>query len=141
MSTLYEKDFYGWCLEQSSCLKEGKKLDVINLAEEIESLGNSEERALTNALELLFMHILKWKYQSRYRTKSWINTINHRRIKINKILKKNPSLQPKLKECIDDAYESARYLASDETKLELETFPETMEFTFHWAMNKEIIFP
>ena len=45
---LYDQDFYQWTQEQAALLREGawQDLDVINLAEEIESLGKSDRRAL-----------------------------------------------------------------------------------------------
>jgi hypothetical protein len=44
LSNLYETDFYAWTLEQSKLLKEGdfKHLDIPNLVEEIESLGQQQ---------------------------------------------------------------------------------------------------
>ena len=46
-----------------------------------------------------------------------------------KTLKKNPSLKPKLKEIIDDAYYTARLSASQETGLLEDTFPEECPWT------------
>src|SRR6266540_2033959 len=48
VSTRYDTDFYQWTQEQAARLREGalSDLDVINLAEEIESLGKSDRRAL-----------------------------------------------------------------------------------------------
>ncbi len=47
-SANYEEDFYKWTRLQSDFLKkeEFDKLDIRHLIEEIESLGNSEKRAL-----------------------------------------------------------------------------------------------
>jgi hypothetical protein len=49
------------------------------LAEEVESVGRSEFRALESALELILLHMMKWDYQSERQGKSWRTTINDQR--------------------------------------------------------------
>lgn len=142
MSALYEKDFYGWCEDQARLLRENTRdnisLDFENLAEEIHDLGENKRYELVNALTLLFMHILKWEYQPSRRSPSWLNTIKHRRVRINRILNRNPSLRPQLPGCVDEAYEDARFDAAEETQLTIQTFPDEREFTVEWALNGEI---
>lgn len=134
---LYETDFYGWCSGQSEELCAGRihNLDLLNLSEEIRYLGDSEKKELINALALMFMHLLKWAYQPGRRSGSWENTVAHRRVKIKRILKKSPSLAPHLKDCIQEAYEDAMYLASEETGLDLDKFPKEMPFSYQDAMT------
>lgn len=129
---LYQKDFYGWCSVQSEELLAGRihNLDLLNLSEEIRDLGENKRFELVNALALLFMHILKWKYQADRRTRSWENTINHRRMATKRILKRNPGLKAQVSECASEAYEDARYSASEETQLPLEIFPEEIPFSY-----------
>ena len=57
--------FFLWTQAQATALRDGKaqELDWANLAEEIESLGKSDRRALGSHLEGLVMHLLKWHYQ------------------------------------------------------------------------------
>ena len=71
--TTYEKDFYAWSKEQSSLLREKEytKLDIMNLIEEIESLGKSERQTLTSHLTIYFLHRLKIHYQNKMHTRSW----------------------------------------------------------------------
>ncbi|MFZ2871945.1 MAG: DUF29 family protein [Zavarzinia sp.] len=42
--SLYDRDFYAWANEQAALLRAGKldKADIANIAEEIESMGRSE---------------------------------------------------------------------------------------------------
>ncbi len=122
----YESDFYKWVNDQAKHLKkrEFSKLDMDHLIEEIESLGRSEKRTLTSYLEVLLMHMLKIKYQPNLKSKSWDVSIKESRHKAHKTLAENPSLKPKLKEIVADAYFSARLKASLETGLEEKTFPE-----------------
>ncbi len=126
----YEKDFYGWTRLQANLLKnqEFEKMDIDHLIEEIESLGNSEERALESHISNLFMHLLKIKYQPAMHTRSWDNSVKNASFQSEKILKKNPGLKPKLKEITKDAYYSARLKASSETGLETDIFPKKCPF-------------
>ena len=111
---VYDRDFYGWTQEQAALLRAGQlaELDVEHLIEEIESMGRSERRQMTNRFELLLMHLLKWHYQPDRREidgKSWLRTIREQRRKIPKLIRDNPSLKSLLDECVKDAYEAAHY--------------------------------
>lgn len=142
MPIAYEKDFYGWCLEQEDAMKRHDTcaLDWENLIEEIASLGRSEKRALISHFDVLFTHLLKWIYQPEYKGKSWRDTIDEQRIQIKRLLSDNPSLESKKLSCADEAYEDARRHAAKETRLPINTFPapEDREFTIEWALNGEI---
>lgn len=63
--TPYEADFAQWCAEQGSLLRAGnlEALDRENLAEEVETLGRSEKGEIENRLNVLLIHLLKWRYQ------------------------------------------------------------------------------
>lgn len=133
----YEKDFSKWADTQATLLKKGEfsKLDIDNLIEEIQDLGKREKQMLTSYLENLLMHMLKVKYQSEKHTSSWDNSIELASHKAQKTLLENPSLKPKLKDILKEAYFSARLLAASETKLNKETFPEECP----WSLKE--IFP
>ena len=47
--TKYETDFHQWAFEQAQRLRSGEPVDVENVAEELESLGRSEEREQLHA--------------------------------------------------------------------------------------------
>jgi hypothetical protein len=128
---LYETDFYAWTLEQSKLLKEGdfKQLDIINLAEEIESLGKQERRELENRLGILLGHLLKWDYQPQKRSKSWKATIREQRRTVQRLIHQNPSLKPYLKEAIAYAYESGLDLVVRETPLDYQDLPADCVYT------------
>jgi hypothetical protein len=77
--TCYDDDFYLWTQQQAILLRAEKwqDLDYGNLAEELESLGQSTKRELVNRLVVLVMHLLKWRYQPEGRRQghSWEDTI------------------------------------------------------------------
>ena len=122
----YDKDFYKWANNQAKFLRkqEFSKLDIDNLIEEIESLGRSEKRTLKSYLEILLMHKLKVDFQPKKHTKSWDASIKEANYKAKITLEENPSLKPKLRDILKDAYFSARLKAVVETGLSENTFPE-----------------
>lgn len=125
ISPLYETDFYAWTWEQSRLLKEGKlnQLDIVNLIEEIESLGKQERQELRKRLGILIGHLLKWEYQSNKRSNSWKATIREQRRRIKEHLEDNPSLKSYLSKAIIYAYQDGVDLAIQETNLPDLTFP------------------
>jgi hypothetical protein len=124
-SSLYETDFYAWTQEQASLLRKHQwnQLDLLNLIEEIESLGKQQRQELRNRLSVLIGHLLKWEYQSSMRSRSWLATIRVQRRDTLRLLKDNPSLKSYLEEVLAEAYENGRDLAMGETDLPEQTFP------------------
>ena len=137
MST-YERDFYAWTQDQATLLRshEFARLDIANLIEEIEAMGRSERRQLTSRLEVLLIHLLKWQFQPALRGRNWQLTIAEQRRRIGRLLRDNPSLQPELPLLLTDAYEDARYAASDETSLSLDSFPQTCPFPAQQVLDQ-----
>ncbi|MBD2481929.1 DUF29 domain-containing protein [Planktothrix sp. FACHB-1365] len=138
-STTHETDFYAWTQEQVQLLKTGQlhQIDWQNIAEEIEDMGRSEKRQLESRLELLIMHLLKWQFQPNLRSRSWQLTIKEQRLRLEKLLQKNPSLQPNLTEAIEDVYPLATLSAERETGLSL--FPETCPYTLIEILSSEFL--
>lgn len=122
---LYETDFYAWTQEQATLLRSKKwsQLDLLNLVEEIESLGKQQRQELRNRLGVLIEHLLKWEYQPQHRSRSWLATLRIQRRDTLRLLKDNPSLKPDLDDAQQEAYENAKDLAMGETNLPKQTFP------------------
>ncbi|EAO8183342.1 DUF29 domain-containing protein [Salmonella enterica] len=139
MNTRYETDFYGWTQEQASLLRSGQlsELDTQNLLEEIEAMGTSAENELESRLEVLFIHLLKWKFQSERQGRSWKLTIEEQRRKIERRLKKSPSLKHKLPDILEDAYGDAVIGAERETNIRRNVFPDNCPWTFEQLMNPD----
>ena len=138
-SKTHETDFYAWTKEQAHLLKTGQlhQIDWQNIAEEIEDMGRSEKRQLESRLEILMMHLLKWEFQPNLRSRSWQLTIKEQRLRLEKLLQKNPSLQPYLTEAIEDVYPLATISAERETGLSL--FPETCPYTLAEILSSEFL--
>jgi hypothetical protein len=122
---LYDTDFYAWIQEQTTLLRnrQWNQLDLLNLIEEIESLGKQQRQELRNRLSILIEHLLKWEYQPQRRSRSWLATIRVQRRNLLRLLQENPSLKSYLQEAILEAYENGKDLAMGETNLPEKTFP------------------
>ena len=133
----YDKDFSKWANQQAHLLKKGEflKLDIDNLIGEIEDLSKRERDKLISHLEKLLMHKLNVKYQPEMHTASWDHSIKIHQHKAQLTLFENPSLKPKLKNLIKEAYFTARFEASNQTGLPANTFPDECEW------NLRDIFP
>ena len=136
-STTHDNDFYAWTQEQAHLLKTGQlhQIDWQNIAEEIEDMGRSEKRQLESRLEVLIMHLLKWQFQPSLRSRSWQLTIKEQRLRLEKLLQENPSLQSNLSEVIEKVYPLAALSAERETGLSL--FPETCLYNLTEILSAE----
>ena len=128
---LYEQDFYAWCLTTAALIREGQwcALDREALAEEVESLAKRDRRALRRRLQLVLMHLLKWRYQPLERSGSWRRTIRTQRTAIREILTDSPSLRPTMMTILTQRYPHAREDARDEAGRPLATCPEACPWT------------
>jgi len=137
MHSLYETDFYAWTQEQAKLLRhhQWSELDLLNLIEEIESLGRQERQEVRNRLSVLTGHLLKWEYQPEQRSRSWLATIRVQRRETLKLLSDNPSLKPYLEEALQEAYQNGRDLASGETNLSLSNLPKECSYTLEEMLS------
>ncbi|MBD2664876.1 conserved domain protein, putative [Richelia sinica FACHB-800] len=138
-SATHENDFYAWTQEQAHLLRTGQlhQIDWHNIAAEIEDMGRSEKRQLESRLEILVMHLLKWQFQPNLRSRSWQLTIKEQRIRLEKLLQENPSLQSNLTEIIDIVYPLASLSAERETGLSL--FPQTCPYSLKEIFSPEFL--
>ena len=135
-TALYTQDFYAWTQEQAARLeaRQFDALDIVNLVDEVISLGASERRALGSHLIILVLHLLKWCYQpdGRLTSHSWSDSIRNARIQIDLLVETSPSLRPLLPGMLTRYYPKVRRLAADETHLALATFPEACP----WSIDR-----
>jgi hypothetical protein len=139
---LYDLDFYTWALTQARALRHGliNRLDLPNLAEEVEGMARSEVRELESRLEVLIAHLLKWVWQPQARSKSWQLTAEEQRLQVRRLLKRNPGLKPKISEILRGAYEGARLQAARETSHDKSDFPDECPWTFEQVID-DAFFP
>jgi Domain of unknown function DUF29 len=137
MST-YERDYYGWTVEQAARLKrlQPEGLDWENLADEVIDLGHTERDKLESHLRILLIHLLKWKYQPRKRSGSWQASIINPRKQVARVLKRSPGLKPKLDEIFAEAYEDARAEAGGEMKLKRRQWEGLLPAVCEWTIGQ-----
>ena len=138
MNDLYDKDFYAWATEQAGLLRAGRlsSADILNIAEEIESMGRSERTQLTNRLAVLLAHLLKWQVQPNLRGNSWRLTVREQRRRAGRVLEQNPSLQEKLPAILAEAYGDALLAAERETGLPESAFPAACPWSLEQVMSE-----
>src|SRR6266404_1756216 len=109
-TTGYEEDFYAWTLEQAKLLRSGEfsKIDALNVAEEIESVGRRDRRELADRLENLIFELLKWRSEPGARCGNWQSAIRQLRFEIEHIVRDSPSLRQFAADCLAEAYSDAR---------------------------------
>jgi len=136
---LYETDFYGWIQSQANALKAGNfaRLDLDNLIGEIEDMGKSQHRELESRLDILLMHLLKWRFQPEMKTSSWSTTIEVQRNELGKLIRDNPSLKSRLPAAFESSYKFAIRLAATETGMDKSTFPGRCPWTFEQVMDPD----
>lgn len=137
MAGRYERDFCAWTQEQASHLRAGRieALDLLHLAEEVESMGVSERREIRNRLRILLLHLLKWECQPARRSPSWRATITEQRAGIESVLADSPSLGSFPETILDDGYRWAVRQAAAETGLAEQAFSTTCPYELKQALD------
>jgi len=140
-ANLHETDLYAWTRQQLQLLKSGQlsALDVSNLIDEVDDMGGSIRNQLESRLEVLLMHLLKWQYQPNYRGRSRQLTIKEQRRKIERLIRKNPSLQNTLEQTLADAYGDAILAAAKETGMAENIFPEQCPYSIQQIIYSDYL--
>lgn len=121
LDELYARDFLQWTEEQGKALRHAKAggtnlpLDWDNLAEEIESLGKSDRRALHSRVRRILQHLLKLAMSPNTDPRrGWQSSVREARKEIAMILRDSPSLRREIDGIIaDEASLAAEFAAAD----------------------------
>jgi hypothetical protein len=135
----YEDDFALWSAEQAALIRAGKfdRVDLENVAEEIESLGRSEKQEIQSRLTIILVHLLKLEYQPELTSGSWASSIAMGRDEIAKLIEDSPSLRAYPAAVLERAYRVAPRVAAAETGLPLSTFPKGCPYGVDQVLNDE----
>lgn len=111
----YDEDFYLWTQQQArrlrslSAAQSNEDLDWGNVAEEIESLGKSDRRAVRSRLHTILEHLYKLRFSTARDPRfGWTGTVTREREELRLILEDSPSLRRGLHELLPDAARAAR---------------------------------
>jgi uncharacterized protein DUF29 len=137
----YEGDYVAWTLEQARLLRSGafSEVDAANIAEELDDMGRSVRRELRSRFSVLIMHLLKWRYQAGFRSRSWSSTIEEQRQQVRELLDESPSLRAIVTREMSRAYEAGRKKAAAETGFPESTFPAKCPFTADQILAEDFL--
>lgn len=141
LTNLYECDFNLWVEATAQLLRDRKltELDLVNLLEEVESMGNSDKQSLESNLVVILLHLLKWQYQPNKRTRSWEKSIAEHRRRIKRIFCNSPSLRRYFHQVFAECYVDARKQAKIETRFPLEHFPIDCPFIYEQVLDEDFL--
>ena len=130
---LHERDYAAWLARQAAHLRAGRldALDAANLAEELDTMGRSERRALESHVKNVLLHMLKWEHQPRRRSTSWELSIDNGRDGIADVLRDSPSLRPQIAEIVAEQYPRAQHDAAKQMKRDPDKLPADCPYS--WA--------
>ncbi|MBI5447042.1 MAG: DUF29 domain-containing protein [Deltaproteobacteria bacterium] len=114
MEALYDKDFLKWTHEQAELLRAGKltELDALHLAEEVESMGKNDQRALRATVRNILVHLLLLGFsRSTEPRPHWREEIVTFRADLLDLLEDSPSLQAHVQAAMEKGWEQARKIA------------------------------
>jgi hypothetical protein len=139
----YDRDLYSWAVEKAELLRAGRiaEADALNIAEELDDVGNEQYDKLESALRIILLHLLKWEHQPRRRSRSWQLSILVQRKHVLRVLRKNLGLKSLVDEAITQAYDIARIEAAAQTLLEDDAFPLECPYSWNDIMERQISWP
>lgn len=140
-TTGYEQDFFAWTVEQARLLRDGdmSRLDVVNIAEEIESLGRRDRRELVDRIEKLLVELLRWRLDAGARCGKWQAEILHRRFEIDQIIEDSASLRKFAAGRLGKAYTDARQRLIETLGLLQPDYPPQCPFTLDQVLAEDFL--
>jgi len=98
-------------------------------------MARTDRREIRNRLVVLLLHLLKYSFQPRRRSRGWQATIAEQRQRIAAVIEDSPSLQSLPATIIGRCYLDARSRAVLETGLPESTFPEHCPFSIGQVLD------
>jgi hypothetical protein len=132
---LYEQDFYVWTEVQAGLLRRRRfeSLDLENLIEEVEGLGDAKKSAVLSNATVVVEHLLKLQFSSATDPRAgWIDSVLEHRNRLEFDL--TPRLRQILQQELARVYEVARRTAERRLRVHRESvaadaLPSTCPYT------------
>lgn len=113
--SLYDDDFVCWAEQQARAIREAGAagtnlpIDWENVAEEIDSFGKSDRRALASRIGTIVEHLLKMEASpAATPRRGWEQTVRTQRRELRLVLNDSPSLRNDVRNIIGEALATAR---------------------------------
>jgi len=142
--TLYDTDFVEWTERMAELLRERRfdEMDLEQVAEEIEGLGQSDRDAVRSQLRRLLAHLVKQTIQPERTGSSWRTSIVNARQEIDVRTESSPSLRRHLEDVLQKVYRRAVKDALDETDLAARAaefrIPDTCPYTLSELLEGDL---
>ena len=136
---LYDSDFYAWAQDQAARLRAWPEhlrpngVDIENVAEEIESLGRWDRRAVGSLLYRIMKHLMKLALvRNEEPRRGWRRELDEFRAQAERLLAESPSLAAQLPEIAAGEWPRVRRALLRELEGEagvpLQALPEALPF-------------
>lgn len=137
----YETDFVAWSAAQAALIRAGRwaEVDVENVAEEIESLGKADRRAVRSHLVNILVNLLNRGPLPEYRLTNQQYTIRESRYEIDMLLEDSPSLRDILPQSIEEAYGRAYDLVVLDHGRDSAGTPKTCPWTIEQILDASFL--
>jgi hypothetical protein len=125
LPALYVADEVAWLDAMAELIggSQLRDLDYRHLKEYLEDMSKRDRREVEGRLQVLLMHVLKWKFQEKKRMKSWQRTISEQRRHLRGEFRASNTLRNHAEAVLADAYAEAVEWAAEESELPAKTFP------------------
>jgi hypothetical protein len=146
MQSLYERDFFAWTQQQAELLRRKAAggptpdLDFENLAQEIESLGKRDRRALASHTARIIEHLLKLQYSRAEEPRpGWESSVDVHRSKAGRILADSPDLKTEMETRLRESYDDGWRFAARSLRIELDssTLPATCPYSLEEILGRD----
>jgi hypothetical protein len=142
----YDTDLLRWSERQAALLRRAAagdrvndQVDWENVAEEIESLGESDRRELTNRIATILVHLVKLEASPADEPRTgWRETVLEQRRRITRLLKDSPSLRPGISQVIAEELADAKLqaaIALQACSVQSRVDPKGVDFTVEQALG------
>ena len=141
LKQLYYEDEHLWYLENAKLIREGNfdLVDLEHIAEVLEDMGKRDYREVLSRMRILLMHLLKWIFQKEKRTNSWKASIVEQRKQLIAEFEDSKNLENHARINFQKVYKDAVDVATAETGLLKDAFPENPPFTFEQALDEDYL--
>ncbi len=135
--TLYGTDFAEWSAQTAELLRQRRfdEIDIENVAEEIQSLGDSQFQGARSQLRRMLMHLMKQRIQPERDGASWRASILNAQQEILDAIDSSPSLRRQLANRLDEIYGQAIKRARLETRRSAEEIPTECPFVLEQLLE------